>query len=200
MTLHRIAGTGLPNVFLKNGYVLDGEGEDQVVSYVDLDGLYHSIAAAIACRSASLTGPEFRFLRRRSGMSQEQVGTMVGKTDQAVAKWEKGQTAVPVVDGNMMRLAWLSVHARRDLPRAVDRMRVAYDGIAGSYVFTYDGAHWRDDAARSIFLPMFTIASTEAAMAIRVAQFTSSAAPTILSGATPANGGIFKTKRKEGMT
>lgn len=200
MTLHRFAGTGLPNVFLKNGYTFDGEGEDQVVAYLDLDGLYEALAATIARRLAPLTGAEFKFLRRRMAMSQEQAGAMVGKTNQAVAKWEKGQTAVPIAECNMMRLAWLSMHARRDLARAVDRMVLARDGLPGDYVFMLDGTRWTDDAANSVFRPMFTNATQEAAKAISFAQYTSATAPAGVSNATGylANAGI--TQKSEGMT
>lgn len=198
MTLHRIAGTGLPNVYLKNGYILEGDGEDQVVTYMDIDGLYEAIAATIARRLAPLTGPEFKFLRRRTEMSQEQVGAMVDKTNQAVAKWEKGQSAVPVADGNMMRLAWLSKHSRRDVARSVDRMVLAFDGVPGDYVFMHDGSHWRDDAATSVFHPMFTTATNEAAAAILVAQFTSSNVPALINGVPSVNDGVFQ--RSEGMT
>jgi putative transcriptional regulator len=191
MMFHRIAGTGLPNVFLVNGYMVEGGDEGQAITYMDMDGLYEAIATAISNRRAPLTGAEFKFMRRRAGMSQEQVGAMVDKTNQAVAKWEKGQAAVPVAEGNMMRLAWLSMRARRDIARAVDRMLLNSDGDPGDYVFKHDGTHWKEEAAD----PLLTTATTEAAAAILQAQLTSSLA----SGLTiSANDGIFQ--RSEGMT
>lgn len=166
MTLHRINGTGLSNVFLKNGYLLEGEGSGQTVSYADLDGLYEAIAFSIARRSAPLTGPELKFLRRRLGMSQEQVGAMVDKTNQAVAKWEKGTATIPTADSHMMRLAWLTKYARREIARSVDRMVQAREGVPGDYVYVHDGMRWTDDAANSVFQPLFTSARSEAADAI----------------------------------
>lgn len=188
---HRIAGTGLPNVSLKNGYMVDQSDEGQVTTYKSLDRLYEAIATAIANRRAPLTGAEFKFLRRRTGMSQEQVGAMVDKTDQAIAKWEKGQAAVPVADGNMMRLAWLSMHSRRDIARAVDRMVRSSDGFPGDYVFEHDGTQWKELTAN----PLLTTAITEAAAAISLAQLTSSMPPGLTIS---ANEGIFQ--RSEGMT
>lgn len=191
MMFHRIAGTGLPNVFLMNGYAIDGSGEEQVITYLDLDGLYEAIAAAIANRRAPLTGAEFKFLRRRTGLSQEQAGQMVDKTDQAVAKWEKAQAAVPVADGNMMRLAWLNKHSRRHVAQAVDRMVQSGSGDPGNYVFMHDGVHWHEDDMGS----QATTAVTEAATAIHLAQLTSGWQ---VEMALSANDGIYK--RSEGVT
>ena len=97
-----------------------------------------------------------------------------------------------------MRLAWLSKHSRRDVARSVDRMVLASDGVPGDYVFMHDGAHWQDDAAKSVFHPMFTTATNEAAAAIMVAQFTSSNMPALINGVPSANDGVFQ--RSEGMT
>ncbi len=171
MMFHRIVGTGLPNVFLINGYALEEAEDEQDISYQDLDGLYEAIAAAIANRRAPLTGAEFRFLRRRAGLSQGQAGAMVDKTDQAVAKWEKGKAAVPVADGNMMRLAWLGKHSRRNVARAVDRMVQSADyDDSGDYMFVHDGVRWQEDNSGS----QVTAAADEAAVAIQHAQLTSS--------------------------
>jgi hypothetical protein len=32
IVLYKLTGTGLPNVYLKSGYTLEGEGDDQTVS------------------------------------------------------------------------------------------------------------------------------------------------------------------------
>jgi DNA-binding transcriptional regulator YiaG len=176
MTLHRLAGTGLPNVYLKNGFTVEGEGDEQLIAYADLDGLYSALAGVIARRATPLAGVEFKFLRRRLGLSQEQAGAMVEKTNQAIAKWEKGQATVPLADGNMMRLAWLSKYGRRDLGRVVDQMVRANDELRGSYVFAYDGKSWVDDTVRSVFTPMVNFAFQEAAQVIGHAKSTSSEA------------------------
>jgi len=176
MTLHRLVGTGLPDVYLKNGFTVEGEGDEQLIAYTDLDGLYVALADVIARRAAPLVGVEFKFLRRRLGLSQEQAGAMVEKTNQAIAKWEKGQATVPLADGNMMRLAWLCKHGRRDLARVVDRMVRANDALRGSYVFAHDGKKWVDDTVRSVFVPMVNVAYQEAAQVIESAKSTSSKA------------------------
>lgn len=173
--LHRIEGVGLPNVYLKSGFTVEGSGDEQTVAYFNLDGLYVAIAHAVALRAAPLTASEFRMLRKRLGMSQEQAGAMVGKSSQAVAKWEKEKGPVPIADGKIMRLAWLSKYARRDLPRAVDQMARAGDYLAGDYVFAFDGKKWADDAPQSVFGPLVQHALVETVAVIDRARATSSA-------------------------
>lgn len=194
--LHRLEGSGLRNVYLKNGYSIEGVGDCQTVAYFDLEGLYVAIARALSTRVAPLTGPEFRFLRKRLELSQGEAGAMVGKTAQAVAKWEKEQASVPIAEGNLLRLAWLNKHARRALSRTLDMMTRATDDVAGDYVFEFTGSEWVDDAAKSVFLPLISEAHATAVAAIGMAMLTSSASvggvtlPQSHNGLAPMQAGI----------
>lgn len=144
---HRIEGVGLPNVYLTGGFKIEGEGALQTVAYFDLEGLYFSIAGCIARRSAPLTASEFRFLRKRLGMNQHEVGALVGKTSQAIAKWEKEKGSVPVADGMLVRLAWLSKFAPSDVAHVVAQMvnERAYQ-VAHGYLFAFEGNEWIEAA------------------------------------------------------
>jgi len=146
----KLSGAGLPNVVLLSGFKLHGEGDAQAVAYEDLDGLYAAIARAIAIGPTPLTGAELRFLRKRFGQSQDQLGALVGKTGQAVAKWEKGQLPVPVAEGTVVRLAWLARHSKGELAGVIARL--PYDESTNppaDYRFVYLGGVWTqdDDAA-----------------------------------------------------
>jgi transcriptional regulator with XRE-family HTH domain len=145
----RLSGVGLPHVYLASGFTVDSEG-DGATSYRELDGLYIAIARAIAMRPGRLTGAELRFLRKRMNLSQAQVGEIVGKTDQVVAKWEKGQLPVPKADGVDIRLRWL-VEARMasDLARAARRLTTAEDDDGSQYVFAFEG-QWKDISTREV--------------------------------------------------
>lgn len=152
--LHRLKGVGLSNVYLSGGVAVTGEGENQRISYAQLDGLFHCIALAIATRKAPLVASELRFLRKRLGFTQEQVGALGEKTAQAVAKWEKGALPVPSAESNLLRLAWLNKFARR----SVSTLLHLLTDDRGSpttpyrYVFVFDGSKWTqdDDAAEAV--------------------------------------------------
>jgi DNA-binding transcriptional regulator YiaG len=106
--LQRLQGAGLPNVYLENGFEVTGEGEERAIAIQNVGGLYAAIAEAICSSPATPTAAEFRFLRKRLSLSQEALGILLGKSGQAVAKWEKGETPVPTSDGVMTKLLWLS--------------------------------------------------------------------------------------------
>lgn len=97
--------SGLPNVWLANGYTLRHSKYGDGVSIRDVDGLHRAIGHALAHKSR-LTGTEVRFLRKEMGLSQRGLGELLGVTDQAVALWErKGQ--LPKTADRLLRLIYL---------------------------------------------------------------------------------------------
>lgn len=150
--MHHLRGCGLPNVQLVDGYVV--REKDQSVAYQDIDGLYKAIAQTVACRGADLTGAEFRFLRKRLGMSQGDAGELVGCTDQTVAKWEKGELRVPVAAGRLLRATWLAKHARRYLAVAIDKMSRPSEYVSHGYVFSFVNGKWKDTSDQHVMGPV----------------------------------------------
>ena len=162
--LHRLKGSGLPNVYLNGGVLVQGAGEEQTVAYSDLDGLYKALARAIALRLSSMSGGELRFLRKRLGMSQSDVAALGDKTDQVAAKWEKGTLPVPRAEANLLRFAVLSKFGtQRDIAWLASQL--TRDAIAPviPYVMTFDGIGWKRDISLAV------ISAAEQARPIAVA-------------------------------
>lgn len=90
--MYRYTGCGLPNVYLKNGYVVEETPYGKGVSIKDLDGLHDALGKAIVDSPLPLRGYEFRFLRTELELSQGALGDLLGCDDQAVARWEKGKS------------------------------------------------------------------------------------------------------------
>ena len=86
---------GLDNVWLCNGYEIREYGNQKSVAIHDIDGLHRAIVKQLIEKPAPLSGAEFRFLRVEMDLSQSMLSTLLGVTDQAIAKWEKGQTKKP---------------------------------------------------------------------------------------------------------
>lgn len=166
--MYKLSGSGLPNIYLCDGYdVSVDEDGDEVVSYMDLDGLYAAIGKAIALKAARLTGAEVRFLRKRLNWSQAQLGALGDKSSQAAAKWEKGELPVPVAEANLLRLCWLRQNSPHDLGRAVGQIpggtfeQEEQPLLAFAFV---DGA-WRQNLARArVFAVQSATASTSNAI------------------------------------
>ena len=169
-----LKGAGLPNVRLASGYTLEGEGEAQSVSYSDLVGLYDALALAIACRGATLTASEFRFLRRRLEKSQNEIGELVGVTGQAVANWEKSQTPVPVGSGRMVRLAWLAEHAPELMPKIFEKAWCDREFVCHGYVLGFEGGKWVNLSHQTELEPIKATAERETAAFIASAGTTTS--------------------------
>ena len=147
MMLHHLMGAGVPNIYLKGGVAMTGNGNDRAISYSNLDGLYSAIGRAVALRTGSMTGGELRFLRKRLGMSQTEITALSEKTDQVVAKWEKGMLPVPKAEANLVRLMYLGkLGLRRDIFDSVGRL--ATDGSSKEcpiFVFVFSDSHWTQD-------------------------------------------------------
>lgn len=143
--MKRLSGVGLTNIYLENGYQVHGVGDESATSYEKLDDLYHAIGRSIALRCRVLSGTQLRFLRKRLELNQAELGRLVGKSAQAVAKWEKERLDVPTAEGKLVKVLW----AVRCSP--ADLMAIVQDVVSGteamppnSLTFRYFGEKWRD--------------------------------------------------------
>lgn len=80
---------GLSNIYLKNGYEVKETPYGKGVSIDNADGLHMAIAKSVIDKIGNLDGEELRFLRIELDLSQKRLGEYLGRTDQAVALWEK---------------------------------------------------------------------------------------------------------------
>jgi DNA-binding transcriptional regulator YiaG len=100
---------GLPDVYLLNGVIFhDDDGYGPSFEIQDLDGLHDAIAAHIVERADELmTGPELRFLRKRMHRTQTGLAELLRVSEQTVANYEKGATAVTGPADFSMRILYL---------------------------------------------------------------------------------------------
>ena len=84
--------SGLDNVYLVNGYDVFNYGGEKATSIHNIFGLHKVIAESLINKLEPLSGREFRFLRLEMDLSQSMLGKLFGVSNQAIAKWEKGQS------------------------------------------------------------------------------------------------------------
>lgn len=90
---YHFKGSGLPNVYLHSGVeVTDDPDYGRLVKIQKLPALFIAIAFRLVLKPGKLTGPEFRFLRKRMEMTQSDLANEFGVSDQTVANYEKGNT------------------------------------------------------------------------------------------------------------
>lgn len=87
--MYHYTESGLPNVWLANGYRPHGTPYGEAVEIDDVEGLHRSIAVRLVNEKPQLTGAEFRFLRKELDLSQARLAEYFGNDAQSVALWEK---------------------------------------------------------------------------------------------------------------
>ena len=103
MAMYHYRESGLDNVWLVNGYERHKTSEGAAVSFRDVDALHMAIAKALVEKPARLTAKEFRFLRTELDLSQKALGDVIGASEQAIARWERGVTVVPAAEDRLLR-------------------------------------------------------------------------------------------------
>ena len=88
--MYHYTDSGLKNIYLINGFVKHETPYGPGVSIDDMDGLHKAIGKWLTTVPKPLTGAELRFLRHELDLSQKKLGLMMGKTEQAIGRWERG--------------------------------------------------------------------------------------------------------------
>jgi len=121
---------GLRNIWLANGYERVETRYGEALTIQDLPGLTRAICKALIRKNSKLTGAEFRYLRQAMLMSQASLGRTLGRTDQAIAGWEKN-SKVPKFADQMLRVVYAAhadgneqvkniIHAMNDVERTIN--------------------------------------------------------------------------------
>lgn len=96
-------GCGLPNIYLSNGFNEFDTPYGKSVSIDDLEGLHRAIGLEIVNKEPTLSGPEFRFLRKELALSQDKLGNLLGRDAQTIALWEKEKGDLPKMADMLLR-------------------------------------------------------------------------------------------------
>ena len=83
--------SGLKNIWLKNGFIIEDIDGEETVAIEDIDGLHRAIGSEI-CRNRFISGDEFRFLRKELDYSQCKLAEIMGVSENSIANWEKNSS------------------------------------------------------------------------------------------------------------
>jgi DNA-binding transcriptional regulator YiaG len=115
--------SGLPNVWLVNGYRVRKTPYGKAVAIEDVEGLHKSIAERLVNRPGHLAKEEFRFLRKELGLSQKNLGAVIGADEQAVARWERGVSKVDEIADRFLRALYREhKHGNARIRELVERL------------------------------------------------------------------------------
>jgi len=106
MTTYHYTECGLNNIYLLNGYKCIQTPRGKAVSINDLDGLHRAIGLFLVTTKKDLSGEEIRFLRHELLMSQNTLAKLLGVSEQAIHRWEKGKINMPKPSESLLRLLY----------------------------------------------------------------------------------------------
>ena len=101
--MYHYTESGLPNVWLVNGYTEHETPYGKGVSITDLEGLHRVIGQALLGKPR-LTGAEIRFLRKELGCSQKALAEIIGSSEQTVSLWERERGQMSPAADRILRL------------------------------------------------------------------------------------------------
>lgn len=109
--MHHYTESGLPYVWLADGYRLEPTAYGEALSVQDADGLHRAIARWVAESLPRLHGREVKFLRLELDHTQAELAGRLGVTEQTVSLWERQPgKPIPAAADRLLRLlveAWL---------------------------------------------------------------------------------------------
>lgn len=144
--MYHYTESGLDNVWLENGYTKRRTPYGVATAVQDVDGLYKVIGRTLALKG-HLTGAEFRFLRKRLGLSQARFAALIGKTEQAVALWER-KGNVPETDSRMLCAIYLEAQdGKLGLKEYLERIAELDRKASGKMIFHDTATGWLPHAA-----------------------------------------------------
>jgi DNA-binding transcriptional regulator YiaG len=143
--MYHYTESGLQNVWLANGFKTRKVAGGVAVAIIDLEGLHEAIGRNLA-HKGHLTGGEFRFLRKELDLSQKRVASLVGKSEEAVSKWERlghvPNSATRLVQGIYLETIDGDIKFRQLVEELAELDRVHQEKI----VFEDTAEGWREAA------------------------------------------------------
>ncbi|MCE5318127.1 MAG: helix-turn-helix domain-containing protein [Parachlamydia sp.] len=106
MTHYHYIECGLNNVYLINGFKYIETPRGKSISIKDIDGLHKAIGLYLVTSKKDLSGDELRFLRHDMLISQATLARLVGISEQAIRRWERGKIMIPKPSESLIRLLY----------------------------------------------------------------------------------------------
>ena len=105
--MYHYTDSGLDNVYLVNGFYEKDTPYGRAVSIEDLEGLHKTIGHWLVNLPKPLNGTELRFLRHELDLPQKKLGQMMGKSEQAIGRWERSPTkAIDPIADRLIRIIY----------------------------------------------------------------------------------------------
>ena len=98
---------GLDNIYLSNGYKIRDTKFGSAVAVLHVDELYKEIARHLVNTKKTLTGKEFRFIRKNLDLTQSALGRLLGVDSQTIARREKSDIVENDAGTHVLRMLFI---------------------------------------------------------------------------------------------
>jgi DNA-binding transcriptional regulator YiaG len=105
--LHHYVESGLDYVWLAGGFIREETPYGPAVMVENASALDRALADVVLRHRRHLTGQEVRFLRGLVDLTQDDLGKLLGKDAQSVARWERSKTKIPPTEDRALRQIFL---------------------------------------------------------------------------------------------
>lgn len=139
--------SGLPDVWLLNGFTIEETPYGRGVRIEDADGLHRALAHAIATGKSAMTPAELRFVRKLMGQSQAMMAKWLGLSDQTVARWEKSEAEIGPAAERLIRLLVLDwLQEEPAVRECLEELAELDEALHGGRRLRREGTSWREAA------------------------------------------------------
>lgn len=144
-TRYHYTESGLDFIYLAKGYEYVDCPRGRSVKIHNIDGLHAAIGRYLVCERGTLTGPEVRFLRSELLLSQKNLASVLGVTEQTVRRWEIGGVPIPATSDAALRGLYMehiggnanvtsTLRKIADLDDEIDRLQLLLDETPEGWV------------------------------------------------------------------
>jgi putative transcriptional regulator len=142
--IYQYTESGLDTVFLVSGFEFEDTAGGKTVTIHDVDGLHCAIGIELVCRRQRLTGKEFRFLRSELLLSQASLAKIFGVRELTIARWEKGQSEIPLsADAIVRQLFKESIGRAGSMKELLERIADLEDDIDHTLTLRESKGKWQ---------------------------------------------------------
>ena len=131
---------GLDNVFLYNIPIVHDQGGEQVVCIPRIHVLHKVIAQGIIIKNGLLSGKEIRFLRTEMGLKQSELAQIIGKDQQTIGRWERGENTPDKTTDILIRIMAKDIlELTQDMPNPEEISQLVNNEPANDNKINIDG-------------------------------------------------------------
>lgn len=114
MEYYHYTECGLNNIYLQNGFSYLKNNHGKTIRIEDINDLHNAISDYLIYEKHPLNGKEIRFLRHELGISFGELGNLIGKSNDAISRWERDKFKIDGSSERLLKLLYADIIFNND--------------------------------------------------------------------------------------